>query len=89
MSTIKITGLTSSGAIVGNVILPMVGNVAGTLTTLRGTVDQLKTFITAGAEANILAANAATIFACPEVSGALVGGASLDPQVFHQLWEQL
>ena len=33
--------------------------------------------------------NAATIFACPEVSGALVGGASLDPQVFHQLWEQL
>jgi len=63
MSTIKITGLTSSGAIVGNVILPMVGNVAGTLTTLRGTVDQLKTFITAGAEANILAANAARIFA--------------------------
>jgi hypothetical protein len=41
----------------------MVGNVAGTLTTLRGTVDQLKTFITAGAEANILAANSATIFA--------------------------
>jgi hypothetical protein len=63
MSTIKITGLTSSGAIVGNVILPMVGNVAGTLTTLRGTVDQLKTFIVASAEANILAANSATIFA--------------------------
>jgi hypothetical protein len=63
MSTIKITELTSSGAIVGNVILPMVGNIAGTLTTLRGTVDQLKTFITAGAEANILAANAARIFA--------------------------
>ena len=63
MSTIKITGLTSSGAIVGNVILPMVGNIAGTLTTLRGTVDQLKTFITAGTEANILAANAASIFA--------------------------
>jgi hypothetical protein len=54
MSTIKIT---SSGAIVGNVILPMVGNVAGTLTTLRGTVDQLKTFITAGAEANISLGN--------------------------------
>ena len=63
MSTIKITGLTSSGAIVGNVILPMVGNVAGALTTLRGTVDQLKTFIVASAEANILAANSATIFA--------------------------
>jgi len=34
-------------------------------------------------------ANAATIFSCSEVAGALVGGASLDPQVFHQLWEQL
>ena len=63
MSTIKITNLTNSGAIVGNVILPVVGNVAGTLTTLKATVDQLKTFITAGAEANILAANAARIFA--------------------------
>lgn len=63
MSTIKITNLTSSGAIVGNVVLPVVGNVAGTLTTLKATVDQLKTFITAGSEANILAANAATIFA--------------------------
>ena len=63
MSTIKITNLTSSGAIVGNVVLPVVGNVAGTSTTLKATVDQLKTFITASAEANILAANAATIFA--------------------------
>jgi hypothetical protein len=63
MSTIKITNLTSSGAIVGNVVLPVVGNVAGTLTTLKATVDQLKTFITASAEANILAANTATIFA--------------------------
>jgi hypothetical protein len=63
MSTIKITELTSSGAIVGNVILPVVGSIAGTLTTLKATVDQLKTFITAGAEANILAANAATVFA--------------------------
>ena len=63
MSTIKITNLTSSGAIVGNVVLPVVGNIAGTLTTLKATVDQLKTFITANAEANILAANAATIFA--------------------------
>jgi len=69
MSTIKITGLTSSGAIVGNVILPMVGNVAGTLTTLRGTVDQLKTFIVASAEANILAANSATIFANTVMKG--------------------
>lgn len=63
MSTVKISDLTSSGAILGNVIVPVVGNVAGTWTTLKGTVDQLKTFIVASAEANILAANAATIFA--------------------------
>jgi hypothetical protein len=63
MSTIKISNLTSSGAIIGNVLVPVVGNVAGTLTTLKSTVDQLKTFIVASAEANILAANAATIWA--------------------------
>ncbi|MFM8597095.1 MAG: triose-phosphate isomerase [Flavobacteriales bacterium] len=33
--------------------------------------------------------NAKEIFSCPHVGGALVGGASLDPQVFNQLWEQL
>jgi hypothetical protein len=69
MSTIKITELTSSGAILGNVVLPVVGNIAGTLTTLKATVDQLKTFITAGAEANILAANSATIFANTVMKG--------------------
>jgi hypothetical protein len=73
MSTIKITELTSSGAIVGNVILPMVGNIAGTLTTLKATVDQLKTFIVASAEANILAANAATIFANTIMKGYVNG----------------
>lgn len=45
MSTIKISDLTSSGAIVGNVLVPVVGNVAGTLTTLKGNVDQLQTYI--------------------------------------------
>ena len=63
MSTIKISELTSSGAILGNVLVPIVGNIAGTLTTIKSTVDQLKTFIVASAEANILAANSATIFA--------------------------
>lgn len=57
MSTIKISNLTSSGVIVGNVSVPVVGNVAGTLTTLKSTVDQLKTFIVASAEANITLAN--------------------------------
>jgi hypothetical protein len=73
MSTIKITNLTSSGDIVGNVVLPVVGNVAGTLTTLKATVDQLKTFITASAEANILAANAVTIFANTIMKGYVDG----------------
>ena len=63
MSTIKISELTSSGAILGNVLVPIGGNIAGTLTTIKSTVDQLKTFRVASAEANILAANAATIFA--------------------------
>ena len=70
MSTIKITNLTSSGAIVGNVVLPVVGNVAGTLTTLKATVDQLKTFITAGAEANISLANS---IQSAQISAANVG----------------
>lgn len=33
--------------------------------------------------------NAKEIFSCAEVGGALVGGASLDPKIFHQIWEQL
>jgi triosephosphate isomerase (TIM) len=33
--------------------------------------------------------NAADIFSCPSVDGALVGGASLDPQHFYQLWQAL
>ena len=73
MSTIKISTLTSSGAILGNVLVPVVGNVAGTSTTLKSTVDQLKTFITASTEANILAANAATIFANTIIKGYVDG----------------
>jgi triosephosphate isomerase len=33
--------------------------------------------------------NAEAIFGCPNVDGALVGGASLDPQLFYQLWQAL
>ena len=33
--------------------------------------------------------NAEDIFGCPNVDGALVGGASLDPQLFYQLWQAL
>ncbi|MEN9742476.1 MAG: hypothetical protein RLZZ65_281 [Bacteroidota bacterium] len=38
---------------------------------------------------SVNAANAQEVFACPEVGGALVGGASLDPAIFYQLWENL
>lgn len=38
---------------------------------------------------SVNAANAQEVFACPEVGGALVGGASLDPAVLYQLWENL
>ena len=74
MSTIKISDLTSSGAIVGNVFIPVVSNVAGTWTTLKGTVDQLKTFIVASAEANITLANATmTSYVDDRVTTANVG----------------
>ena len=33
--------------------------------------------------------NAEAIFGCPNVDGALVGGSSLDPQLFYQLWQAL
>jgi triosephosphate isomerase len=33
--------------------------------------------------------NASELFSCPSVDGALVGGSSLDPQHFHQLWQAL
>jgi triosephosphate isomerase len=38
---------------------------------------------------SVNAANALAIFSCPNVDGALVGGASLDPLIFNQLWQAL
>jgi triosephosphate isomerase len=38
---------------------------------------------------SVNAANAKAIFSCPNVDGALVGGASLDPLIFNQLWQAL
>ena len=45
MSTIKISQLGNVTAIVGNVIIPMVANVEGTLTTLKSNVDSLRTYV--------------------------------------------
>ena len=38
---------------------------------------------------SVNAANAQAIFSCPNVDGALVGGASLDPLIFNHLWQAL
>lgn len=38
---------------------------------------------------SVNAANAEAIFSCPNVDGALVGGAALDPLIFNQLWKAL
>jgi triosephosphate isomerase len=38
---------------------------------------------------SVHAENAAAIFSCPNVDGALVGGAALDPLHFHQLYKAL
>lgn len=38
---------------------------------------------------SVNAENAAAIFSCPDVDGALVGGAALNPHTFHQLWQAL
>jgi hypothetical protein len=58
--TIKISQLGNLTAVLGNVIIPVVANVAGTLTTVKGNVAQLKTFITTEVTADIanLQANA-------------------------------
>jgi len=43
--TIKISQLQTIGAVQGNTIVPIVGNVAGTLTTLQSNISQLQTYI--------------------------------------------
>jgi hypothetical protein len=45
MSTIKISQLGNLTTVQGNVIIPVVGNIAGTLTTVQSNVAQLQTFI--------------------------------------------
>jgi hypothetical protein len=45
MSTIKISQLGNLTTVQGNTIVPVVGNVAGTLTTLQSNVAQLQTYI--------------------------------------------
>ena len=45
MATIKISELTSLTTVLGNVEIPLVANVAGTLTTVKGNVTQLTNYV--------------------------------------------
>lgn len=58
--TIKISQLGNLTAVLGNIFVPVVANVAGTLTTVKGNVEQLKTYIITEISADIanLQANA-------------------------------
>lgn len=55
--TIKISELANLTAVYGNVIVPVVADVAGTLITVKGNLDQLGSYIVANTEANIVQAN--------------------------------
>jgi len=58
--TIKISQLGNVTTVLGNVLMPLVANVAGTLTTVKGNVDQVKTYILGTIESDLanLTANA-------------------------------
>lgn len=56
--TIKISQLANVSAVTGNVILPLVANVSGTLTTVKGNVDQLKTYVLGTLETDVTALTA-------------------------------
>ena len=68
--TATVQGLT------GNVYLPMVGNLIGLPTTLKSTVDELKTFVVAQTDANVAASNSATVFANTIMKGYVDGQVS-------------
>lgn len=56
------------------------------LVNLFGEAGQLVPILYGG---SVNAENAASIFSCPDVDGALVGGAALNPHTFYQLWQAL
>ena len=56
------------------------------LVRLFGEAGQLVPILYGG---SVNTENSAAIFSCPDVDGALVGGAALNPHTFHQLWQAL
>jgi len=57
--TTRISQLDNISTVQGNVLVPLVSNITGNLTTVKGSVDTLKAFIVAATEANIVTANIA------------------------------
>lgn len=55
--TIKITQLGNLTSVYGNTIVPVVANIAGTLTTVKGNLDQLTTYIISGPQTDIAVIN--------------------------------
>jgi hypothetical protein len=55
--TTRISQLDDISTVQGNVLVPLVSNITGNLTTVKGSVDTLKAFIVAATEANIVTAN--------------------------------
>jgi len=55
--TTRISQLDNISTVQGNVLVPLVSNITGNLTTVKGSVDTLKAFIVAATEANIVTAN--------------------------------
>lgn len=54
--TIKISALNTISTITGNVILPVVANISGTLTTVRSNVEQIGDYIIGTLDANLSSA---------------------------------
>lgn len=55
--TIKISQLGTIGAVQGNILIPIVGNVGGTLTTLQANITQLQSYIISTGLGNIAIAD--------------------------------
>jgi len=80
MSTIKISQLGNVSAFTDETIIPVVANVAGTLTTLKTDGDTLKTFVLGTVETDIAntSANVTTLFANAEIQAGQISNITLE-----------
>jgi hypothetical protein len=71
--TIKISELGNLTAVYGNTIVPVVANIAGTLTTVKGNLDQLTTYIISGPQTDIAVINSNVTLANTTTKGYVDG----------------